>query len=126
MTLDHLDRVIEMGKEEYDTYVQVALAPNIISLIQLAMMVELLLILTCWVQANKLDEPFLNKSIKFYNELAIIFGDEVATGKFAKDDTQSLGVDKDAEDFDGGANFDFGTPSEGRRSMDQAQTMYVS
>ena len=39
----------------------------------------------------------------------------MATEKFANDDTQSLRA-KDAEDFDGGAGFDIGTPSKVGRS----------
>ena len=88
------------------------------------MMVGLLLIITLSLQANKLDEPILNKCIKFYDELAI-FGDEVATEKFVNDDTQSLRAE-DAEDFDGGTGFDIGTPSEVGRSMDQVQSKFVS
>ena len=69
--------------------------------------------------ANKLDKLFLNKPIKVYDELAIIFRDEVATGKLAMDDIQGLEVGEDAKNFDRGAGFDFRTPSEGGRSMNQ-------
>ena len=49
----------------------------------------------------------------------------MATRNFTKNDNQSLGVERDAEKFEGGDGFDFET-LEGRRSMEQAQSISVS
>jgi len=63
-----------------------------------------------------------------YDEMAIVFGDEVATGKRAKDGRGpgGLGNEADVEEFDEGDGNDVDSVGQGRRSGDQAQSMSIS
>ena len=64
-----------------------------------------------------------------YDEMAIVFGDEVATGKRAKDGRVpgGLGNEADVDEFvDEGDGNDVDSLNQGRRSGDQAQSMSIS
>ncbi|CAN6338828.1 unnamed protein product [Urochloa humidicola] len=51
------------------------------------------------VQDHKADAEYLNKSLENYAEMEIIFGKDMATGKFAKDSSDALGTgDDDTEE----------------------------
>ena len=60
--------------------------------------------------------------------MAIIFGDEVASGKHAKDGVTPVGLgnEADMEEFEEGVGNDVDSVGHGRRSGDQAQSMSIS
>jgi len=63
-----------------------------------------------------------------YDEMAIVFGDEVATGKHAKDGVSPVGLgnEADVEEFEEGVGADVDSVGQGRRSGEQAQSMSIS
>ncbi|XP_020266424.1 uncharacterized protein LOC109841912 [Asparagus officinalis] len=62
---DEENKVIQMGEEEYSTY----------------------------IEANPKDEPFINKPIQFYEEMSLICGNDHATGKYTVDTHQPIGLE---------------------------------
>jgi len=61
-----------------------------------------------------------------YDEMATIFGDEVASGKHAKYDSAGLGNEPATEDFEVGAAYDIESTAQAGRSGDQDQSMSIS
>ncbi|KAJ1297738.1 hypothetical protein BS78_01G399900 [Paspalum vaginatum] len=45
---------------------------------------------TEYIEAHKADDEYLNKPLKYYGELATIFGNSVATGQYAKASNEPL------------------------------------
>ncbi|XP_020081746.1 L10-interacting MYB domain-containing protein-like [Ananas comosus] len=82
---DEKEKKIIMGEDEYKTY----------------------------IQANPKDEPYINKPINDYEELALICGNDQATGKYTKQTDQALGVNLDGPSF---INID--TTNEGDTGLD--------